>query len=117
MRQLLADEAIVLKTEDKEGERYRAHTNNEKTTIVKEIAFNTCYEECMRMSQSRDDDSTKVIFDTGATSGVATEKIKEDIDTDRRKVQDNVQHAHGRYSSIYIQYEYGSQYEIYSYID
>ena len=34
------------------------------------------YEECMSMSHSRDDDGTTGIFDTAATSGVATEKAK-----------------------------------------
>ena len=39
-------------------------------------------------------------------------KIKEGIDTNRIKVQESVQHAHGRYSSSYIQDEYGSQDDI-----
>ena len=34
------------------------------------------YEECMSMSHSRDDYGTTGIFDTGATSGVVTDKAK-----------------------------------------
>ena len=76
LRQLLADEATVFKTEDKEGEKYRSHANKKKTTIIKEIAFNMWYEEFMSMSHSRHDDGNTGTFDTGATSGVATEKEK-----------------------------------------
>ena len=78
---------MVFKTEDKEGEKYRAHANQEETeaewlalkeetTTIKESAFNMWHEEFMSMSHSRDDAVTTGNVDTGATSGVATEKAK-----------------------------------------
>ena len=65
LQQLISDEAMVFKTEDKR----RAHANKnktevvcldlkEETTTIKEIVFDMWYEECMIMSQSRDDDGT-----------------------------------------------------------
>ena len=78
LRQLLADEATVFKTEDKEREKDISHANQEETEVVclslkeetitfKYSAFNMWYEEFMSMSHSRDDDGTTGIFDTGAT--------------------------------------------------
>ena len=76
MQQFIADKAKVFKTEYKEGEKYRAHANKDKTTIIKESALIIWYEECISMSHSCHDDGTTDIFDTQATSGVATEKSK-----------------------------------------
>ena len=57
--------------------KQRTHANKERTkTIIKETDFNMSHADCMCMSHSRCDDGITGIFDTGATSGVATYQAK-----------------------------------------